>query len=83
MVVTNMKELCLYVEKARKQRAAEHRRRHAHEGYCSGLTDTEYKRVRISGKKSYSAKARKFTHNRMWKDYKKYTVNQLKKIAKI
>ena len=76
-----MKQACLYVEQAQKNRASEHRRKHAHDGRCSGLTDAEYNRVRISGKKSYSAKARKFTHNRMWKDYtKKFTIEQLKQI---
>jgi hypothetical protein len=82
MVVTNMKELCLYAKQAKKLRAAEHRRKHAHDGVCSGLTDAEYNRVRILGKKSYT-KARKFTHNRMWQQTsKKYSVEQLKLIAK-
>tara|TARA_B100001559_G_C16353150_1_gene553666 strand:+ start:236 stop:487 length:252 start_codon:yes stop_codon:yes gene_type:complete len=83
MVVTNMKELCLYAKQAKKQRAAEHRRKHAHDGKCSGLSDAEYNRVRISGKKSYSAKARKFTHNRMWKHQTRYSIQQLKEIIKI
>ena len=82
MVVTNMKEACLYVEQAKKQRAAEHRRKYAHYGKCSGLTDKEYMRYEVSGKKTYS-KSRKFTHNRMWKETsKQYSVNQLKQIAK-
>jgi hypothetical protein len=78
----NMKELCAYVENKRKEVAKEHRLKNAHEGYCSGLTSAEYNRVRISGKKSYGAKARKFTHNRMWKYQKRYSVEQLKQIAK-
>ena len=82
MVVTNMKELCAYVENKRKQVAKEHRLKHAHEGYCSGLTSAEYNRVRTPGKKSFGAKARKFTHNRMWKYQKRYSVEQLKQIAK-
>tara|TARA_B100000941_G_C28425928_1_gene511461 strand:+ start:543 stop:791 length:249 start_codon:yes stop_codon:yes gene_type:complete len=81
MVVNNMRELLLYAEEKKKQRAAEHRLRHAHSGRCSGLTDKEYMRYRVNGKKTYS-KARKFTHNRMWKYDKRYTVNQLKEIAK-
>ena len=77
-----MAELCEYVKQTRKQRAAEHRREFAHEGRCSGLTDKEYMRYEVSGKKTYS-KSRKFTHNRMWKETsKQYTVNQLKQIAK-
>ncbi len=82
MVVTNMKELCLYAKKVQQNRASEHRRKHANDGRCSGLTDAEYNRVRISGKKSYSAKARKFTHNRMWKHQSRYSVKQLIEIIK-
>ena len=82
MVVKNMKELCLYVKQAKKQRADKHRSQFAHDGKCSGLTDAEYNRVQINGKKSYSAKARKFTHNRMWKYQTRYSVEQLKQIAK-
>ena len=82
MVVTNMKELCLYAKKVQQNRASEHRRKHAHDGRCSGLTDAEYNRVQISGKKSYSAKAKKFTHNRMWKHQSRYSVKQLIEIVK-
>ena len=82
MVVTNMKELCNYSIQQKKLRAAEHRRKYAHYGTCSGLTDKEYMRYEVSGKKTY-AKARKFTHNRMWKETsKQYSVEQLKQIAK-
>ena len=61
MSPTNMKELLDYAKQARKQRAAEHRRKFAHEGRCSGLTDKEYARIKHSQKSSYQ-KARKFTH---------------------
>jgi len=81
MVVTNMKELCLYAKQARKNRAAEHRRKHSHNGRCSGLTDTEYRNVKHSQKSTFS-KSRKFTHNRMWKYQSRYSVEQLKLIAK-
>ena len=77
-----MKELCLYAKQAQQNRAREHRRKHSHDGRCSGLTDAEYNRVQISGKKSYSAKARKFTHNRMWKYQSRYSVKQLIEIVK-
>ncbi len=83
MVVTNMKELCAYVKNKRKEAAKEHRLKNAHDGYCSGLTSAEYNRVRTPGKKSFGAKARKFTHNRMWKYQTRYSVNQLKEIAKL
>ena len=76
-----MKELCEYSKQQQKLRGAEHRRKHSHEGSCSGLTDAEYNRVQISGKKSYSAKARKFTHNRMWKHQSRYSVKQLIEIV--
>ena len=80
MVVTNMKELCLYAKKAQQNRASEHRRRHAHDGLCSGLSNAEYNRVKHSQKSTFT-KARKFTHNRMWRDNtKKFTVEQLKLI---
>ena len=82
MVVKNMRDLLTYVEEQKKLRAAEHRRKHAHDGRGSGLTDKEYMRYKVDGKKTYS-KARKFTHNRMWQETgKQYTVNQLKQIAK-
>ncbi len=80
MVVTNMKELCNYSIQQKKLRAAEHRRKHSHDGMCSGLSDAEYNRVQIRQKSNFS-KARKFTHNRMWRDNtKKFTVEQLKLI---
>jgi len=80
MVVTNMKELCAYAKAQRKFKADEHRRLTLHDGKCSGLTDAEYRRVK-HGQKSTFSKARKFTHNRMWRETtKKFTVEQLKLI---
>ena len=80
MVVTNMKELCNYSIQQKKLRAAEHRRKHAHNGMCSGLTQSEYNKMTVRQKTTFS-KARKFTHNRMWRDNtKKFTVEQLKLI---
>ena len=73
MLVSNMKELCAYSLQQKKLRAAEHRRKHNHEGLCSGLTDKEYNRVQTSQKSTF-AKARKFTHNRLWN----YTNNKIK-----
>ncbi len=82
MGVTTMKELCEYSSLMRKQRAAEHRRKFAHEGRCSGLTDKEYTRIKHSQKSSYQ-KARKFTHRAMWRETsKQYSVEQLKQIKK-
>jgi hypothetical protein len=83
MYPSNMKELCLYVKQARKKVADEHRRRVAHHGKCSGLTDIEYRRVVICGKKSYPQQ-RKFVHSKMWSQtHKKFDVKQLKLINKI
>ena len=80
MVVTNMKELLIYAEQQKKLRASEHRREHAHDGKCSGLTQSEYNKMTVRQKTTFS-KARKFTHNRMWRDNtKKFTVEQLKLI---
>ena len=80
MVVNNMRQLLIYAEQQKKLRASEHRRKHAHDGQCSGLSDAEYNRVKHS-QKSIFTKARKFTHNRMWRDNtKKFTVEQLKLI---
>ena len=73
MVVTNMKELCNYSKQQKKLRAAEHRRKHNHDGQCSGLTDKEYNRVQYSQKSTF-AKARRFTHNRLWN----YTNSKIK-----
>ena len=82
MGVTTMKELCEYSSLMRKQRAAVHRRKFAHEGRCSGLTDNEYTRIKHSQKSSYQ-KARKFTHRAMWRETsKQYSVEQLKQIKK-
>ena len=81
MVVTNMKELCAYAKAQRKIRADGHRRLVRHNGTCSGLTDAEYNRVRYRQKSTFS-KARKFTHNRMWKHQSRYSVKQLIEIVK-
>ena len=82
MSPSNMKELCNYSLQQKKLRAAEHRRKHAHNGMCSGLTQSEYNRMTVRQKTSFS-KARKFTHNRMWKStHTKFDLKQLKLISK-
>ncbi len=82
MGVTNMKELCNYSLQQKKLRAAEHRRKHAHNGVCSGLTQSEYNRMTVRQKSTFS-KARKFTHNRMWQEtHKKFDTKQLNIIKK-
>jgi len=80
MSVSNMKELLIYAEQQKKLRASEHRRKHAHDGQCSGLSNAEYNKCTVNQKSNFP-KARKFTHNRMWRDNtKKFTVEQLKLI---
>ena len=82
MGVMTMKELCEYSLQHKKLRAAEHRRKHAHDGMCSGLTQSEYNRMTVRQKSTFS-KARKFTHNRMWRDtHKKFDTKQLNIIKK-
>ena len=82
MSVMNMKELCEYSTRMRKQRAAEHRRKFDHEGRCSGLTEKEYFNLK-HGQKSSFPQIRKFTHHAMWRETsQKYSVDQLKQIAK-
>ena len=82
MGVNNMKELCNYSLQQKKLRAAEHRRKHAHDGMCSGLTQSEYNRMTVRQKSTFS-KARKFTHNRMWREtHKKFDTKQLNIIKK-
>jgi len=77
-----MAELCEYVKQTRKQRAAEHRRKFAHEGRCSGLTDKEYFSLKHRQKSSFP-QVRKFTHHAMWRETgKEYSVEQLKQIKK-
>ena len=81
MYVSNMKELLIYAEQQKKLRASEHRRKHAHDGLCSGLTQSEYNKMTVRQNTTLS-KTRKFTQNRMWRDNtKKFTVEQLKRIT--
>jgi len=82
MVVTNMKELCEYSIQHKKLRARGHRLKHAHDGMCSGLSDAEYNRVKHPQKSTFT-KARKFTHNRLWREtHKKFDTKQLNIIKK-
>jgi len=78
-----MKELCEYSKQQKKLRATEHRRKHAHEGLCRGLTYVEYTNV-VHKQKSSFPKARKFTHNKMWRDtHTKFELKDLKLINRI
>ena len=82
MGVSNMKELCEYSLQQKKLRARGHRLKHAHEGLCGGLTQSEYNKMTVRQKSTFS-KARKFTHNKMWRDtHKKFDTKQLNIIKK-
>ena len=79
---TNMKELLAYAKAQKKIRADGHRRLTLLNGTCGGLTDAEYNKV-VTRQKSSFPKARKFTHNRMWRETsKEYSVKQLIEIVK-
>jgi len=77
-----MKELCEYSLQQKKLRARGHRLKHAHEGLCGGLTQSEYNKMTVRQKSTFS-KARKFTHNKMWQEtHKKFDTKQLNIIKK-
>jgi hypothetical protein len=77
-----MKELCEYSLQQKKLRARGHRLKHAHEGLCGGLTQSEYNKMTVRQKSTFS-KARKFTHNKMWREtHKKFDTKQLNIIVK-
>jgi hypothetical protein len=82
MGVMTMKELCEYSLQQKKLRARGHRLKHAHEGLCGGLTQSEYNKMTVRQKSTFS-KARKFTHNKMWREtHKKFDTKQLNIIVK-
>ena len=60
-----MKEACEYVKNSRKERNRKHRLEVTQGDYCSGLTDREYKRVRV-GVKGAGSKGRSFSHTKLW-----------------
>ena len=77
-----MKELCEYSLQQKKLRARGHRLKHAHDGLCGGLTQSEYNKMTVRQKSTFS-KARKFTHNKMWREtHKKFDTKQLNIIVK-
>ena len=77
-----MKELCEYSLQQKKLRARGHTLKHAHEGLCGGLTQSEYNKMTVRQKSTFS-KARKFTHNKMWREtHKKFDTKQLNIIVK-
>jgi hypothetical protein len=66
---TTMKELLAVSKQMRADRAKAHRIKHQHDGFISPFTDKEYKQVKTGMKTSYGAKAKKHSHNGLWKYY--------------
>ena len=60
-----MKEACEYLTNSRKERNRKHRLEVTKGDYCSGLTDKEYKRVKIRAKGAGS-KGRTHSHTKLW-----------------
>ena len=76
----NMKELLAYSKARRRRQAFQHYEINKVHGECSGLTDREWKTVKIRGQSSYN-QVSKYTMHKMWRDTtKKYDLNQLKLI---
>jgi hypothetical protein len=79
----NMKELLEYSKTNRRKRAFQHYEANRIHGECSGLTDNEWKAVKIRSKSSYN-QVSKYTMHKMWRDTtQKYDLKQLKLINKI
>ena len=79
----NMKELLEYSKTNKRKRAFQHHEANRIHGECSGLTDNEWKSVKIRSKSSYN-QISKYTMHKMWRDTtQKYDLKQLKLINKI
>ncbi len=66
---TTMKELLAVSKQMQVDRAKAHRIKHQHDGLCKPFSDKEYKQVKTGMKTSYGAKAKKHSHNGLWKYY--------------
>jgi len=64
--VTNMKELCAYVEAKKSKRAHEHSEILKVYGKCTGFTNKEYKQIKHSQKSSFP-KQHKAAYNKIWR----------------
>lgn len=62
-----MKEACEYVKTSRIAKAKKHRIEITQGDLCSGLTDKEYKRLKVKGKGAGS-RGRKYSHTKLWSD---------------
>ena len=64
-----MKEACEYVKNSRLERNRKHRLEVTQGDYCSGLTDKEYNKLRVS-MKGAGSKGRSFSHTKLWESQK-------------
>jgi len=64
-----MKEACEYVKNSRLERNRKHRLEVTKGDYCSGLTDREYNKLRVS-MKGAGSKGRSFSHTKLWESHK-------------
>ena len=64
-----MKEACEYVKNSRLERNRKHRLEVTQGDYCSGLTDREYNKLRVS-MKGAGSKGRSFSHTKLWESQK-------------
>ena len=77
-----MKELCAYKAEKNRKMALHRQEMIRIYGRCTGLTDKEYKKSTVRQKNNFPQQ-HKFTHNKMWRtNIKRYSVEQLKIIAK-
>ena len=64
-----MKEACAITLANRRTRFAEHRKNVTQGNAIHGFTEKEWGRVVTSMKKCYGAKAKKHSHNALWRHY--------------
>ena len=62
-----MKEACEYVKNSRIAKAKKHRVEVTQGDLCSGLTDKEYRILKVKGKGAGS-RGRKYSHTKLWSD---------------
>ena len=62
-----MKEACEYVKNSRIAKAEKHRLEVTKGDLCGGLTDKEYRRLKVKGKGAGS-RGRKYSHTKLWSD---------------
>ena len=64
-----MKEACEYIKNSRLERNRKHRLEVTQGDYCSGLTDKEYNKLRVT-MKGAGSKGRSFSHTKLWESQK-------------